>query len=94
MGLFLAGYAGCPGNAIGEDVFMIDMEKTVERLQDHLKMLTKTIGERSVLLPKHLKKTLRVYRNILSGHRHTGTLRTLPLPELYGCKCGGGNLFL
>ena len=36
---------------------MIDMEKTSERLQGHLRMLTQTIGERSVLLPKNLKKT-------------------------------------
>ncbi len=36
---------------------MIDMEKTAERLKDHLRMLTQTIGERSVLLPENLKKT-------------------------------------
>jgi len=36
---------------------MMDMEKTSERLQDHLRMLTQTIGERSVLMPKNLKKT-------------------------------------
>ena len=36
---------------------MIDIKKTTERLQDHLRMLTLTIGERSVLLPKNLKKT-------------------------------------
>lgn len=57
MGVFLAGYASCLGGTPEEEIFMIDMEKTAERLQDHLKMLTKTIGERSVLLPKNLKKT-------------------------------------
>jgi Zn-dependent M28 family amino/carboxypeptidase len=57
MGVFLAGYTSCLGGTAEEEIFMIDMEKTAERLQDHLKMLTKTIGERSVLLPKHLKKT-------------------------------------
>jgi len=36
---------------------MIDIEKTTERLQDLLRMLTLTIGERSVLLPDNLKKT-------------------------------------
>ena len=57
MGLFLAGYASSLGGTAEEEIFMIDMEKTAERLQDHLKMLTLTIGERSVLLPKNLKKT-------------------------------------
>ena len=36
---------------------MIDIKKTTERLQDHLRMLTLTIGERSVLLPNNLTKT-------------------------------------
>jgi Zn-dependent M28 family amino/carboxypeptidase len=36
---------------------MIEIEKTIERLQNHLKILTVTIGERSVLLPESLKKT-------------------------------------
>jgi len=67
MGLFLAGYAGCPGNAIGEDVFMIDMEKTAERLKDHLRMLTQTIGERSVLLPENLKKTQEYIETFYQG---------------------------
>ena len=57
MGFFLAGYASCLGATAEEEVFMIDMEKTAERLQDHLRMLTQTIGERSVLLPENLKKT-------------------------------------
>ena len=38
------------------EMFMIDMEKTAERLKDHLRMLTQTIGERSVLLPENPKK--------------------------------------
>jgi len=57
MGLFLAGYASCLGSMAEGKIFMIDMEKTAERLQDHLRMLTQTIGERSVLLPENLKKT-------------------------------------
>jgi hypothetical protein len=67
MGLFLAGYASCLGSTAGEDVFMIDMEKTVERLQDHLRILTQTIGERSVLLPKNLKKTQEYIENFYQG---------------------------
>jgi hypothetical protein len=67
MGLFLASYADCPGNAIGEDVFMIDMEKTAERLKDHLRMLTQTIGERSVLLPENLKKTQEYIETFYQG---------------------------
>ena len=57
MGLFLAGYGGCFGSMAEGETFMIDMEKTAERLKDHLRMLTQTIGERSVLLPENLKKT-------------------------------------
>jgi hypothetical protein len=57
MGLFLSGYASCLGGAAEKEIFMIDMGKTAERLQDHLRILTQTIGERSVLLPKNLKKT-------------------------------------
>ncbi len=36
---------------------MIDIPKTTQRLQDHLEALTRTIGERSVLLPKNIEKT-------------------------------------
>lgn len=57
MVLFLAGYAICLESKAEKEVFMINMEKTSERLQGHLRMLTQTIGERSVLLPKNLKKT-------------------------------------
>jgi len=38
---------------------MFDINKTTERLQDHLKALTQTIGERSVYLPENLEKTAR-----------------------------------
>jgi hypothetical protein len=57
MILSLGGYSICLGSAAQEEAFMIDMEKTSERLQDHLRMLTQTIGERSVLKPENLKKT-------------------------------------
>jgi Zn-dependent M28 family amino/carboxypeptidase len=36
---------------------VIDIDKTVERLQDHVRQLTVTIGERSVRLPENLEKT-------------------------------------
>jgi Zn-dependent M28 family amino/carboxypeptidase len=36
---------------------MIDNEKTFERLQEHLRELTVTIGERSVYIPKNLERT-------------------------------------
>jgi len=32
MGFFLAGYASCLGATAEEEMFMIDMEKTAERL--------------------------------------------------------------
>ena len=36
---------------------MIDIQTTIQRLKDHVKTLTITIGERSVLLPDNLEKT-------------------------------------
>jgi Zn-dependent M28 family amino/carboxypeptidase len=53
---------------------MIGIQKTMERLQDHLSTLTVTIGERSVFLPENLKLTAEYiesfYRNIgLPVHR-------------------------
>ncbi|MEE8621316.1 MAG: peptidase M28, partial [Syntrophobacteria bacterium] len=36
---------------------MIDIDKTVERLQEHVQQLTVTIGERSVGMPENLEKT-------------------------------------
>ena len=46
---------------------MIDIEKTTERLQDHLRILTLTIGERSVLLPKNLKRTVKYIETFYQG---------------------------
>jgi Zn-dependent M28 family amino/carboxypeptidase len=47
---------------------MIDIQATKKRLQDHVKMLTVTIGERSILLPENLEKTRayieKFYKNI------------------------------
>ncbi len=36
---------------------MIDIQETIERLQQHVRMLTVTIGERSVTRPENLAKT-------------------------------------
>ena len=55
--LFFTAFAVYPAIARDQEISMIDIEKTVERLQDHLKTLTKTIGERSVFLPENLKRT-------------------------------------
>jgi len=46
-----------PGSTGDSDKWMIDIEKTTERLQDHLETLTLTIGERSLFLPENLKRT-------------------------------------
>jgi len=56
------------------DTRMIEIQKTMERLQDHLEALTVTIGERSVFLPENLKITAEYiesfYRDIgLPVHR-------------------------
>ena len=44
-------------NSGGGERQVIDTEKTVERLQEHVQQLTVTIGERSVGLPENLEKT-------------------------------------
>ncbi len=41
----------------GEEMKVIDVQKTVERLKEHLQHLTVTIGERSVRLPENIEKT-------------------------------------
>lgn len=53
---------------------MIDIQKTSEQLQAHLRALTQTIGERSVRLPENLERTAAYiesfYRDIdLAAHR-------------------------
>ena len=52
---------------------MIDIQKTIKRLEAHLQALTETIGERSVRVPENLEKTARYiqsfYEDIgLSAH--------------------------
>jgi hypothetical protein len=57
------------GNLSGEEYRMIDLQETAERLQQHLSMLTVTIGERSIYRPGNLEKA-RLY--IESFHRDLG----------------------
>ena len=44
-------------NSAGLEGVMIDIDKTTERLKHHVTELTKTIGERSVYVPKNLERT-------------------------------------
>ena len=50
------------------ETLMIDIQATKKRLQDHVKMLTVTIGERSIFLHENLEKTRayieKFYQNI------------------------------
>jgi len=55
--IFLMVFTMCPHGIARGETPMIDIQKTTERLQDHLRTLTQTIGERSVLLPKNLEET-------------------------------------
>jgi Zn-dependent M28 family amino/carboxypeptidase len=57
------------GSSLGEEHGMIDIQETAERLQRHVRMLTVTIGERSVYRPENLEKT-RIY--IESFYRELG----------------------
>ena len=53
--LLLLGVFGYTSGFAG--TVMIDIPQTTKDLHDHVKMLTKTIGERSVSVPANLKKT-------------------------------------
>jgi len=46
-----------PDRASGTEMDMIDPKETIERLRNHVRTLTQTIGERSVLLPHNIEKT-------------------------------------
>ncbi len=46
---------------------MIDTPKTVERLREHVRQLTVTIGERSVRLPQNLEKTAAYIESFYRG---------------------------
>ncbi|MGB6011751.1 MAG: hypothetical protein WBI57_10825, partial [Desulfobacterales bacterium] len=55
--IFLMVFTMCPDGIAGGKIPMIDIQKTTQRLQDHLTTLTRTIGERSVFLPQNIEKT-------------------------------------
>ena len=57
LGLFVLVFTVNPGSTFAENKSMIDIEKTIERLENHLRSLTVTIGERSVLFPNNLKRS-------------------------------------
>jgi Zn-dependent M28 family amino/carboxypeptidase len=46
---------------------MIDIQLTIKHLQDHLRALTLTIGERSVRLPENLEKTAAYIKSFYRG---------------------------
>ena len=46
----------CTAHARGTKRSMIDIQKTAQRLQDHLKALTVTIGERSIRFPENIER--------------------------------------
>jgi len=47
----------CSDGVSGAETPMIDTSSTIVQLQNHVRTLTQTIGERSVLLPQNLEKT-------------------------------------
>ena len=67
LGLLLTTTDISAGNAADIGRPMIDIQKTVKRLQDHLQALTLTIGERSVLYPENLKKTAKYIEACYQG---------------------------
>ncbi len=66
---------------------MIDIENTVERLQEHVEHLTVTIGERSVRLPENLEMTAgyieSFYKEIgLAAHREPYRFRDFTVANI------------
>ena len=66
---------------------MIDIQETKERLNTHLKALTVAIGERSVMLPENLEKTVdyieSFYRDVgISVHTETYQYRSLSVANV------------
>jgi uncharacterized membrane-anchored protein YhcB (DUF1043 family) len=57
IGVLISAVCVRPAISAEPEGAMIDNEKTVERLQEHLRELTVTIGERSVYIPKNLERT-------------------------------------
>ena len=64
--ILLLGLMSVPAPAVAadKDSTMIDIQQTTARLKEHLTVLTRTIGERSVYRPENLKKTETYIRSI------------------------------
>ena len=65
--LLLTAFDISPGSTGDRDKWMIDIQQTTERLQDHLETLTLTIGERSLFLPENLKRTANYIESVYRG---------------------------
>jgi Zn-dependent M28 family amino/carboxypeptidase len=65
--LFFFVFIANPESTLAENEPMIDLEKTIERLENHLRSLTVTIGERSVLYPNNLKKSAEYIQSFYEG---------------------------
>lgn len=66
------------GDAGEREILKLDIKDTIERLQDHLKILTQTIGERSILFLDNLRRTAEY---IESFYRDLGlTVHNEPYP--------------
>jgi len=57
-------------------------EKTIERLQEHLRTLTLTIGERSVFVPANLKRTARYIESFYQNIRMPVRRESFPYRDL------------
>ena len=88
LGILLAFFYIHTGSIKASERSMIDIQMTIERLQDHLRTLTISIGERSVLLPENLKRTAEY---IESFYREIGIpVHSEPFPRSlleYGYVC-------
>jgi len=62
--ILLLGMMPAPALAADKDGTMTDIQQTAARLKEHLSVLTRTIGERSIYRPENLKKTEIYIRSI------------------------------
>jgi len=88
--------AACGAEVAGMDEFVMESQKTVPRLQDHLKALTNTIGERSVYVPENLEKAAQyiesVYQDMgLKAQREPYTYGDFTVANVVAELSFGGN---
>jgi len=62
--ILLLGLMPAPALAADKNRTMIDIQQTTERLKEHLTVLTRTIGERSVYRPENLKRAEAYIRSV------------------------------